>query len=1202
MNKVNPKHDQECSKSAIAPDLIKANIISFGPGEGWNYINSGGKMPRRNAGRFTDTILRIYSFVLESGGWTAEGINPITGEVSLYYQSKFDTPRRKWDKDKKCLLDDFVKYEGTYGVDSAPFFLKSTPHTWQKVAKRYNVALPDDFLDIPNETITIRFWQWVKDNPQITPWITEGTKKALSLLSQGIVACALPGINNWHHTLTKQLTGDYELHPFLAHFNDGRDWFICFDKDSKPKTIKNVNRSINYLIETIEKTEANCTIRVAEWDGSLGKGIDDYLANGNNLDDVKLLTKGDKFKLAAHKQWREYKKFTPDHVIHKQYLDKSDFAALDEDDIILLIKSGLGTGKTTALIDHLLLKQSEGMIGLGYRNSLLYQFRYKAGEQELIFNHLHDDGLLEASMNGYLKYNQAKILACIESLLHFPDESFRGKTLIFDEIVSILKALLFSKTIDLSQLRRILDKFTVAIRYSRAIVCMDANLTDYVERFFSRICPEKRIIKVENTYRGKRPKINLFDGALIEGDFKANDLSYLFKNLLDNADKAFVVSDSQILCEALGNLREESGHQVIRVDSKSITDKDTKETIKAFMSNPSGFIEKHNPSDVITSPTAESGLDVPVRDYFTDFFAFLYGVLDADSILQIIMRLRDPDLIRSVFVRSVSCTTEQIGRRSPFPNLLKEAYSKMMHMEFNLALAPDYLEQCAEIWEQIQFLQTDPYMMLAHDIESMWNHERSYLRECVSEMLTNNGFEVEALTLDLDNDDSFDVSEYKLAQDSVTEEKTEVKVNNSENIYNAPNDYVGKSFETKLSSEADWYERCKLFKAKILDGLPGLHESDIWNPETVKLIRYSQPKLVSQLELRYLMYHPQIAKQLAESRFLDLLDRAKRYGELLTPWRMKNTYLTVVALIALGIDKWIENYAVGSFFETEYTANHPIIKEIVRRGKQQAISEALGRSPGKDKMKYVNAVLSPIGVQLYPFKKKINGEAVWVYRFKPIDFYDLGRNSDRHIPQFLQFIRTKFSQKLVKIQTEAEKRHQTYTEQGIDPVADPPIMYTNNSPSATTSNPYSDKGLGTFSPQTPYSPQTERISPNEISANTHPPLKPDKTASFDTENEREEAIAAYAITLEDVFESSYPDDSVRDFCEAFRISLDEKFGDGEGRKILNIATRKLPFILQKRLKQIISSKAVTSPSAISPSITSEATTSEAATISSIGVL
>ncbi|NJL52533.1 MAG: hypothetical protein HC930_10515, partial [Hydrococcus sp. SU_1_0] len=126
---------------------------------------------------------------------------------------------------------------------------------------------------------------------------------------------------------------------------------------------------------------------------------------------------------------------------------------MPQKDTITFIKSPLGTGKTTQLIKHLLQVQEYGIIGLGYRNTLLLQFNEKA--KELGFYHLQSDkNLKEFSLDD----PQLKVTNCLDSLIYYVKEHFDGKIIVIDEIISGLKHLLYSSTI--KQFAKVKELFT----------------------------------------------------------------------------------------------------------------------------------------------------------------------------------------------------------------------------------------------------------------------------------------------------------------------------------------------------------------------------------------------------------------------------------------------------------------------------------------------------------------------------------------------------------------------------------------------------------------------------------------------------------------------------------------------------------------------------------------------------------------------
>ena len=124
------------------------------------------------------------------------------------------------------------------------------------------------------------FWAWVVDNPQIPLIISEGAKKAGALLSASYVAISLPGIYNGFRTPRneyKEIVGERYLIPQLEVLaTEGREIIFCFDNDSKPETIRNVNNAIRITSKLLR--DKGCTTSVMRWEGYKQKGIDDLIA------------------------------------------------------------------------------------------------------------------------------------------------------------------------------------------------------------------------------------------------------------------------------------------------------------------------------------------------------------------------------------------------------------------------------------------------------------------------------------------------------------------------------------------------------------------------------------------------------------------------------------------------------------------------------------------------------------------------------------------------------------------------------------------------------------------------------------------------------------------------------------------------------------------------------------------------------------
>jgi len=119
------------------------------------------------------------------------------------------------------------------------------------------------------------FWYctW-KYNLPIT--ITEGAKKAASLLSQGHVAIGLPGIYAGYRSK------DEQGRPIKAHLHEelsvfatlGREITFCFDYETRPETKRNIEIAISRTGSLLQQQGAK--VSVVSLPGP-EKGVDDLI-------------------------------------------------------------------------------------------------------------------------------------------------------------------------------------------------------------------------------------------------------------------------------------------------------------------------------------------------------------------------------------------------------------------------------------------------------------------------------------------------------------------------------------------------------------------------------------------------------------------------------------------------------------------------------------------------------------------------------------------------------------------------------------------------------------------------------------------------------------------------------------------------------------------------------------------------------------
>jgi putative DNA primase/helicase len=247
-------------------------------------------------------------------GWFVESVDPSSGLRTYNGQYKPDEPRMG-DNGKP------IKYESISDFPYDVICLSVRQDLWQKAADRSGV--PADLDKYPH------FWAWVKANPDVELYITEGAKKAGALLSYGYAAVAVQGVWMACKSGTKELT------PHLDYLCDGRNVSVVFDADAATNaSVMNANKRMDEVL-----SKKDCFVTFVHWDITLGKGIDDVLVKSgekalHDAMDTKL--DYDHFRkhlqakygeLASDKSEKRSKKKSPSHgqvatEISERYRDR----------------------------------------------------------------------------------------------------------------------------------------------------------------------------------------------------------------------------------------------------------------------------------------------------------------------------------------------------------------------------------------------------------------------------------------------------------------------------------------------------------------------------------------------------------------------------------------------------------------------------------------------------------------------------------------------------------------------------------------------------------------------------------------------------------------------------------------------------------------------------------------------------------------
>ncbi len=264
--------------SAIHPEIAAINFKSLHQTldwehEAWEYLMYSDKLPRTNTGRLSNAMISKYAHIEDGGWWCDAGVNPKSfanlqpGDKparKLWGCYKPNNPRQKADKPGK-----FIKYEHPPKTELSIFLLDVPDDIAECIYEKFGVE--------PSECDrTSGFWYCVwKHNLPVT--ITEGAKKAASLLSQGHPAIGLPGIYAGYRSKDENREKmKARLMDELAVFaTPEREISFCFDYETRTETQRNIEIAISRTGRLLE--EQGARVSVVTLPGP-NKGVDDLIA------------------------------------------------------------------------------------------------------------------------------------------------------------------------------------------------------------------------------------------------------------------------------------------------------------------------------------------------------------------------------------------------------------------------------------------------------------------------------------------------------------------------------------------------------------------------------------------------------------------------------------------------------------------------------------------------------------------------------------------------------------------------------------------------------------------------------------------------------------------------------------------------------------------------------------------------------------
>lgn len=564
---------------------------------------------------------------------------------------------------------------------------------WIRTAyKRRHRNIKSGSQGLVARTSEASFWDWIRANPEIPIVITEGGKKALSLLSHGHVAIAVYGVNSGY-SVNDKASGLRKLKPelipdLLPVLAPARKIILAFDQDAELKKVAKVNQALIQFGRLL--TQAGCEVRIATWDNKdeLAKGCDDLIVSRGIAAWESALESALSFD-----QWQKQRytqelwklSYKPALVLNQRYLGAIPFPQSG----LACVKSPKGTGKTQSLAPFIREASSVG------RKALVITHRIQLGRaicEGIGIEWIED--VRKTDVGGLLGFG-----LCIDSLhpnsqAAFDVDDWDGAIVVLDEIEQVVWHLLNSSTCKKERVN-IIDTLRQLLRNVIAtgglIIAQDADLSDASINFLrSRLIGESAPYPwlVVNEWQDPSTAWNV---SLFETKSSA-DLLLRASEYLDAEKRIFIACDSQKAKSTWSakNLekyfaQKHPGVKILRIDSETVADPDH---------NAYGSIEKIN--DVVTrfdiviaTPTIGTGVSIDVRGHFDAVFGIFQGAIPESEARQALGRVRE-NLPRYIWAKPMGCGS--IGNGSQFPGELVRSTQKVALENMRLLKDAEFLE------------------------------------------------------------------------------------------------------------------------------------------------------------------------------------------------------------------------------------------------------------------------------------------------------------------------------------------------------------------------------------------------------------------------------------------------------------------------------------------------------------------------------
>ena len=490
---------------------------------------------------------------------------------------------------------------------------------------------PSDIDD--DDERSLQFWAMVRDR-KLPVVVTEGIKKALALLSIGIVAISVPGVWMGCHAVhigADSRLQEYTLSPTIKALCTGKVT-IAFDSDDKPQTRKTVASAASRLGFVLSREGKD--VRIASWPSRLGKGCDDVIFNGHDMGAI--LNRATPLDLWRTNRLRSLNWKIQSHLLSAD-LEQGRYIPSGwqfPTDKIVALKAPKGSGKTEA-------------VARSFKGSMILSIVHRVSLGSVNADRLDLEALTDIA--GYGGQGTTPAWVCADSCYarsgaKFDAKSWGDAVLFLDEFEQQVHSWLASTTHIAKHRVEILENLRDLIRAilrspKGRIVIADADLSDRSLDFLQALAgfdlrELTHIVEVEHD----APVVNRTASIL---DTPQSWLSALTDAIRSGQrcmvhcvgqqanSKYGTMAIARMVSDLAPNLK------VLRLDKDTVGDSDN----DAYRAMRDLNNELTQWDVVIASPVIETGCSIDVN-HFDAVFAISFGMQSADAFRQALARVR----------------------------------------------------------------------------------------------------------------------------------------------------------------------------------------------------------------------------------------------------------------------------------------------------------------------------------------------------------------------------------------------------------------------------------------------------------------------------------------------------------------------------------------------------------------------------------